>query len=74
MIYKFKFIISLNFSFTKKMGGKSGYKPLLEEQYHEDIFNGKIIAVDENGLVYRFGTNFLKSKTKDNKEKEEKEN
>ena len=65
MIYKFKFIIILNFSFTK-MGVKSGFKTVLEELTHISNFRGKRIGVDANGLVYRFGTNFFKSK-KDNK-------
>ena len=48
------------------MGVKSGFKTVLEELTHISNFRGKRIGVDANGLVYRFGTNFFKSK-KDNK-------
>jgi len=49
------------------MGVKSGYKTLQTELNHISEFRGKIIGVDANGLVYRFGTNFFNSKTKYNK-------
>lgn len=48
------------------MGVKSGFKTLPEELNHISNFKDKRIGVDANGLVYRFGTNFFKSK-KDNK-------
>ena len=63
MIYKFKFIIILNFSFTK-MGVKSGFSTLSEELKHISKFRGKRIGVDATGLVYRFVTNFFNSKKK----------
>jgi len=54
------------------MGVKSCFKTLLEELNHISKFKGERIGFDANGLVYRFGTNFFKSKTKYNKENKEK--
>jgi 5'-3' exonuclease len=48
------------------MGVKSGFKTLPEELNHISNFGGERFGVDAYGLVFRFGTNFFKSK-KDNK-------